>query len=66
MAKNIIHATALSKQASGTATTNYIRCTVEMPASEFAAFRAIGDLTDVIPTAEAAFAATAADTGPVQ
>ena len=66
MAKTIIDATIIIKHESGSAHTNYARATVEMPVSEFAAFQALGDLTDQVPAATTTFILAAGDTGTAQ
>ena len=66
MAKTIIHSELVIKYDSGSTHTNYIRCVVEMPATEYADFIALGDLTNAIPAAEDAFAATATNTNAPQ
>lgn len=66
MAKTIIHGEYVIKHISGSTHSNFIRCVVEMPASEYADFIALGDLTNAIPTAEDAFCLTAASTNAPQ
>ncbi len=65
MAKNIIDASLIIKHESGSGHANYVCATVEMPVSEFAAFQAIGDLTDQVPARITAYILAAGDTGTV-
>lgn len=55
MAKTIKDASLTIK--SGASPSSYVRCTVEMPISEYAAFIVIGDLTDAVPEAVTDFIA---------
>lgn len=66
MAKTILDASIVIKHESGTAHTNYVRAIVEMPVSEFAAFQALGDLTDAVSAATTTFILAAGDTGTAQ
>ncbi len=52
MATNITTATILCKPSTGTSTAVYVRCTVEMPIADYAAFIATGTLTNLIPAAQ--------------
>jgi len=66
MAKTIKDAFIVVQCTSGSATNNVVRATVEMPVSEFAAFQALGDLTDAVPAATTTFILLAGDDGPAQ
>ena len=61
MAKTILDANLTIK--SGLSPSNYVRCTVEMPASEYADFIIIGDLTDAVPAAVTTFIAARVTAG---
>lgn len=66
MAKTIKDATIVMVHTSGSAHSNVVRAIVEMPVSEFAAFQALGDLTDAVPSATTTFILAAGDTGAAQ
>jgi hypothetical protein len=66
MAKTIKDAIIVTVHASGSAHSNFVHATVVMPVSEFAAFQAIGDLTDAVPEATTTFILAAGDTGTAQ
>lgn len=62
MAKTIISASVVIKHESGSASANYVQCVVEMPATEYADFIALGDLTDAIPASDSVIADAATNT----
>ena len=67
MAKTIKDAViVVTNTSSGVA--NVVHATVVMPVSEFAAFQALGDLTDAVPAATTTFILRTGtgDTGPAQ
>jgi len=62
MAKTIKEAfLVITNTSSGVA--NVVHATVVMPVSEFAAFQALGDLTDAVPAAITTHILSAGDTG---
>ena len=66
MAKTITDASIVIVHTNGTTHSNIVRSTVEMPVSEFAAFQALGDLTDAVPAATTTFILAAGDSGAAQ
>jgi hypothetical protein len=63
MAKTIKDASIVILHTSGSAHNNVVRAIVEMPVSEFAAFQALGDLTDAVPAATTTFILARGDSG---
>jgi hypothetical protein len=66
MAKTITDAVIVIVHASGSAHSNKVRATVEMPASEWADFILIGDLTNAVKAATTTQINAAGDTGTAQ